>query len=204
MMKQSVPIENYIGKSIFYFYLMILLPILTMTFFHDKPMISSLFLLFFICVGVYVLYNYHKQDEKFKSSYSWERVDAEVITKKISLLLFESLHSHIHRFKQKTDSFKINITYKYIYKEKEYISNKYALSYTDDNVDCNYLYTINEANKTMYNITKDKKVKIYVNPDNPEESVIKRGKSSLYSFSYGLIIVYIVVLSTLIYLVLNI
>ena len=196
--------EYYIGKSAWYTILLMLTPMLTMIIFHNHPYISALFLLFFICLSIYIIYNYKRQDTKFNATYQWDTLNAQVTGKKIIKLNCMNLHSHVPRYEKDPHMFRIKITYKYEYNNQKYTSNRYALSYSDDTEDCNYLYTISEANKIMHKITKDKKINIYVNPDNPEESIIERGKSSLYSFSYGLVIVYIVVLSTLIYLVLTV
>ena len=204
MQNRNMHTEYHIGRSTFYLILLMLIPMLTMIIFHDYPYISTSCLLLFICLSIYIIYNYQKQDKKFASTYQWEVVNAQVINKKIIKFNCITLHSHIPKYEKDPHMFKIRITYKYTYGNQKYTSKKYALSYSDDTKNCNYNYTISEANKTMYRITKDKKVKIYVNPENPEESVIERGKSSLYSFSYGLVIVYIVVLSTLMYLVLTV
>jgi len=204
MQKRNMHTEYYIGKSAFYAILLMLIPMLTMIIFHDHPYISGLLLLFFIGLGIYIIYNYQKQDKKFASTYQWEVVNAQVVNKKIIKINCISLHSHVPRYENDPHMFRIKITYKYVYNDKNYKSDRYSLTYSDDREDCNYLYTQNEANKIMHKITKDKKIKIYINPDNPKESVIMRGTSSLYSFSYALMVVYIFVLSVLIYFVLSI
>ena len=46
--------EYYIGKSAWYTILLMLTPMLTMIIFHKHPYISALFLLFFICLSIYI------------------------------------------------------------------------------------------------------------------------------------------------------
>jgi hypothetical protein len=128
------------------------------------------------------------ENKRFEKTYEWKEVDAKIQGKKLRRYYCNSSYRTFgppwSRFRK--ENYKLDTEYSYIIDGKEYISNQYALAYYGDN-DCNYLYSLSDALELMHTFDqKDKIIKVYVNPDNPEESVIKRGRSKWYKipFSY--------------------
>lgn len=195
---QKIDKETCFSKNIFFLILMASAPMLGVMFLRDQPSMSMLFLFLLICWSFYVGYDYYKQNKKFGSTYKWERIEAKVTKKRVFHLNCMSINFRMSPYRIKTHGYRVDITYKYEINGKEYKSNQYSWAYNGD-ADCNYLYTLEEAKKIMHRLTKDKKIKIYINPHNPQESVIVRGKSLWYAFPHGLLSVYIIVLFYLIY-----
>ena len=86
----------------------------------------------------------------------------------------------------------MDITYKYSIEKQNYISNKYAVESCME-PSMNYLYSKDEAEDILRDLSKAEEFDIFVNPNFPEDSIIKRGNSSTHSPSYILMIVAFVV-----------
>jgi hypothetical protein len=180
----KIPYEFFFAKNMLSFYSIFVITLLLFFVAFDKPLLAPLVA---IVILMFYMYSYYRQEKRFDDTYEWDEVIAKVIRKNRVLANCFSVASTTHKYKK---CYKVNIAYKYRYEDKEYQSDKYALSYKGDR-DCNYLYdTVDQANKMMYRYTKDSKVKVYVNPENPNESVIMRGKSKLYGFRYDLMLTY--------------
>lgn len=182
MYNKNVAREIYFSKNIFFLILMILVPPLELILLRESLNVSILLLLL-IGLSFYIGYVYYQQNKKFESTYDWIPIHAKVIQKRVFHLNCMSINSGMDKYHTRTHGYKVDITYKYKYNNNEYKSNQYALSFKSD-ADCNYLYTLDEAKKIMYRSTKDNNIKVYVNPDNPAESVIKQGKSIWYGMPY--------------------
>lgn len=173
-----------ISSSAIIILLFSIFPFGVILFAYDKPTVVTGFIFLFVvllCMAVYI------QEKNFSSVYSWEKIEATIVSKKVIKYMCFSMY---RKWNTAKNIYKIDIKYRYKYNGKIFTSNKYAMSYQGDG-DCNCLYTLSEAKRRMQELTKDKTITIYVNPLNPDESVIIRDKSDNYGIPYFILFLYI-------------
>jgi hypothetical protein len=192
MNNSSIKTEVHMSYNIFSLLFLTSAPIITILFFHKQPIIGIFFVFVFI---LFIFYTIRRQDKKFVSTYSWVKADAVVKSKKIVKYGCMSMYRKLNTT---NSSYKIEITYQYQFDGEIFTSNQYAMAYRGD-TDCNFLYTLNEANKIMHAITKDKIITIYINPLNPKESIVMQGKSNRYGISYSILVTYLIFLIYFVY-----
>ena len=184
-LNKPIKTETYMSFNIIGLLFLSSIPIVAILFFYKQPIIGIFFVSVFI---LFIFYTIYKQDKRFASVYKWERIEAKVKSKKIVKYTCLTMY---RKWNTAKSSYKIDIKYQYEYNGVIVTSNQYAMPYKGD-ADCNFLYTLDEAEKTMDAITKDKKVTVYVNLSNPEESIIMQGKSKQYGISYPILFMYMV------------
>ena len=178
----------------YYLMLIAMIPIIVLMIYSSQPLIGISFSIFYMIVIFLIANKIDKNNNSFESTYDWKEVHAKVIKKNVIKLTCFTLFLKMDKYKMATNSYKIDITYKYDIDGEVYTSNQYALSYKGD-ADCNYLYPLDEAKKLLYKLTKDNHINVYVNPENPEESVIMRGRSKSYGFPYSALYIISVVIA---------
>ena len=136
-------------------------------------------ILFVVCfyLGSIIIYIGYK-NRKYENIDKWIEIDARVISAKvIKCVCFSAF-----RVRQNINEvYRPEITYRYIYNNEEFISNQYAISL--DDVDCNFSYTQQEAQKIVNDIKRNKTIKIFVNQDTGE-SVISLNAAKGYGIPY--------------------
>ncbi len=182
--KSHIKTKINISSSAIIILLISIFPFGVILFAYDKPMVVTGFVLLFV---VFVFMAIYIQEKKFSSVYSWEKIEATIVSKKVIKYMCFSMY---RKWNTAKNIYKIDIKYRYKYNGEIFTSNKYAMSYHGDG-DCNFLYTLHEAKRRMQDLTKDKTITIYVNPLNPDESVIIRGKSDNYGIPYFILLLYI-------------
>jgi len=135
----------------------------------------------YLIFNVYVLllyYIYKKRNEKLKDKYSWKPHKAKVWSTKIQK------HSCSKRW-----GYYPKIKYFYYINKKRYVSDNFFP------IKCEGFYTKEKAKTLLKRLVKNSELTVYINPNNPTESVIIRGEdgefeSNLMYLVYFLIIPY--------------
>lgn len=158
-------------KSLYFYFGLYLLYFTLLLFIEKKIYIVFLSIFFLVILFVYVI----MKRRKITSTYQWKNLKgkllrADIIQSKCSVLECFCLHQKNYR---------IDVSYKYIFTEKSYVSNQYAVCPI-----CNYHYTLKETKSIVKHLKEVKEIDIFVNPKNPKESVLLQGMSSNYNSSY--------------------
>lgn len=110
-----------------------------------------------------------KELKRLNKPYSWVKGTARVLSKEI--IDFTSI------CKPPLLRYRIKVIYTYTYQETLYKSDTFALGVFGVS-GCNYFFSeVEEAIEYADRLIRDNKVTVYINPENPKESVIKRGVS---------------------------
>ena len=147
------------------------------------------FILLTIAAGMFI-YSFKyisKEIKRIKSTYQWIKTKATVNKK--AIVEFWSPCTKLGT------PYRANILYSYTYEEELYQSDTFALDVFNVK-GCNHLYSsIDELKEDMDKLICNNKITIYVNPDDPSKSVIKRGLSQYEEPSYVMLFIsYIVVI----------
>lgn len=131
---------------------------------------------------------FSQEIRRINKTYTWDEVKATVLRKAIVKLDFTTYCSKVGA------PYRPKIKYSYTYNNNKYISDTFALG-TFHSKGCNYLYSNpEEMKRDVDNLIRDNLITIYVNPENHEQSVIKRGLSETEEPSYVMLIInYIIV-----------
>ncbi len=175
MLNRKIEENTCVSKELLYVSLYSFLIISSIVFMGSaKSLIFFVISFYFISIIIYIR---HKS-KKYKNLDRWIEIDAELISAKVIKCICFS----IFRVRQnENEVYKPEILYKYKNNEKERISSQYAISL--DDVDCNFSYTQQEAQKIVNDIKKNKTIKIFVNQDTGE-SVISLDKAKGYGIPY--------------------
>lgn len=102
---------------------------------------------------------YHKRNRKIREKYFWKSYKAKVLSTKIQK------HACSQRW-----GYYPKIKYTYIFNEKRYVSDNFFP------IKCEGFYPKEKAEKLLEKLVKNFEVVVYVNPDEPSESVVIRGE----------------------------
>ncbi|MGB5989400.1 MAG: DUF3592 domain-containing protein [Marinifilaceae bacterium] len=137
--------------------------------------IGSLCVLFF-CVFIDQICVYIKANK----SLNWQTTDGEII--------FSTLQTQLSDSNQNSSkTFKAVVSYKYIIERKEYVGDKIFFG---DNI---YVCSIKRPSQTVIKYPPEKKVIVYYNPLNIEETVLEPGVNSILKLIIavmGLVIIF--------------
>ncbi|HDM8167398.1 TPA: DUF3592 domain-containing protein [Vibrio harveyi] len=106
-------------------------------------------------------------------SQDWNVIPAKIISAEVESLKYEDTN---RRWKI---SYAPKVSYEYNYGGKVYVSNRYSWVKSYDNGELH-----DAAKRLVYSKQKGKKIKIFVNPENPSESVVERMCDSYTSKLY--------------------
>ena len=153
----------YFGLYVSYFILLL--------FVEKKIYILTLSIVFLLMLVLYVAV----KRRKIASTYQWKKAKGKLL----GVDIIKSKCSVIECFCFNQGDYRIDISYEYVFNEKLYASNKYALCPV-----CNYHYSLKEAKDIVKHLRHNKEIDIFVNPQNPKESVVLQGISKNYNPSY--------------------
>ena len=174
-----------VARGFFGIYFLLALPFVIIPMTYKYKIVGILFSLLFI---MYIIYAIYKENKRFVDVYRWIGRQARI--KQIKIVKYACM-SMFRKWNTKNNTYKIDIEYEYQVNDKAFTSSRYAFSYKGDG-DCNFLYTLDEATKIVQQMKKDKTITVYVNPKNPEESVVVKGKSDYYGIPYFILGIYVI------------
>jgi len=122
-----------------------------------------------------ILFMLYKRKQRIKSTYTWKKIRASVISKSIekgSPFGVTPLLPYV-----------INIAYRYTYGKHTYQANTFGIASCMEPY-MNYIFSQDEANDLLKERIKDNHIDIYINPHNPSDSIIMQGMSTTHSSSY--------------------
>lgn len=125
---------------------------------RNRKIAYLLLFLIFIFGAIFFLYRSFLNIYAINKSKEWKET--------IATILFIDMRTHYGRGK----TYETIVEYEYVFYGKKYKGNKIAFGYNSDK---------KKYNSLVYEVLKNaKKIKIFVNPYNPNESVIVRGYSN--------------------------
>jgi len=128
----------------------------------DFLSIGYIFFHFYVLLLYFI---YKRRNEKLKDKYSWKPHKAKVWSTKVQK------HSCSQRW-----GYYPKIKYHYVIDGKRYVSDNFFP------IKCEGFYTKEKAEQLLEKLVKNFEVIVYVNPNNPSESVVIRGENGEFEF----------------------
>ena len=169
--------SNTMPKYYFFLYLTPLILISIVPIF-DALLGTRGFILLTVASGtlVYSFRRILKEINRIKATYQWTKSKGTVNKK--AIVEFWSLCTNLYT------PYRAKILYSYTYEGTLYQSDTFALDVFNVK-GCNHLYpSMDELKNDVDKRIRNNKITIYINPNNPSESVIKRGLSQYEEPSY--------------------
>ena len=141
------------------------------------------FLLLTVAGGTFIYFfrRITKEMNRIKETYQWVKSKATVNKK--AIVEFSALCTKIGV------AYRAKILYSYTYEGVLYQSDSFARDVFNVK-GCNHLFSgIDELKESVDKLIRNNKITIYINPQNPSESVIKRGIAETEEPSYVLLII---------------
>lgn len=176
--KRTTETRTCVSKQYMVEQLFIVLYVVMIFFMYTmKSIILIITFLFFMITFFYVFY----KNKKFNDLSKWKQIKANRIGAKVIKCICFTAYNAMEQQRLRKETYKPEITYRYIYNDKEIISSQYAISL--DDVDCNFSYTQQEAQKIVNEFKNNKTIKIFVN-QYTGESAISLDKAKGYGIPY--------------------
>ena len=162
-------------KSLYFYFGLYVSYFILLLFVEKKIYIVTLSIIFLLTLISYVAIKRRKID----STWHWEKDKGKLL--RVDIVRSKCSVKECFCFNQ--NNYRIDILYEYVFCEKLYNSNQYAICQI-----CNYHYSLIEVQDIVKYLKQAKEIDIFVNPQNPKESVVLQGISKNHNPSYWFVL----------------